>query len=550
MHHGKLNLSDSLGFNFLFFNFCTISNISSKYEDLVSRSDTISEGHPKIYQLNLKKEKIGTVTRMTVGEKNLNRPNKTVLLVGETGTGKSSLINALFNHMMGVTWKDEVWFQLVKEEENSNQTESQTSDVMVYQIFGYEGNAPPFSLTIIDTPGFGDTRGIERDAMISERLLDVFRAVDGVRSVHAVGLVVKSSENRLKDELLYAFNSVMSLFGKDMERNIVALMTHSDGNTPENALKALEGAKIKCVRNKKIQLRHFLFNNQQKTERTKEEEFSLEHAWTITKRGMDQFTAFLDEVTPQKLDETVKVLNERVRLAACIQNLQERIHLIELKRTLIQQKQEAVRKCQEGAEKNENFTERVDEPYKEKEEIPSGWFLFLYSGAVCCTSCEENCHYPGCSIAWTAGWCEVMKKGRCTVCSGRCPVSSHVKDKWRYITKTRKVEYTNEKMKEDHEKYKSAGDEEKTLLDSLKDEEKKMEEEKSKRLDEAYQHVLSLEEIALNVNSVSTYVHYDFLIEKMNERGDQEKVQKLEEMKRRVEEGSQSVTAYAGSSKS
>ncbi|XP_029941837.1 uncharacterized protein LOC115383790 isoform X2 [Salarias fasciatus] len=524
----------------------SISNVSSKYKDLLSRSTLISEGgHPKIYQLNPTKDNIGTVARMTVGEKNLNRPNKTILLVGETGTGKSALINALFNHMMGVTWEDEVWFQLVEEGENSSdQKVSQTPDVMVYQIFGDEGNAPPYSLTIIDTPGFGDTRGIEHDAMISERLLGVFRAVDGVRSVDAVGLVLKSSVNRLKDELLYAFNSVMSLFGKDMERNIVALMTHSDGLTPQNALKALEAAKIKCVRNKKIQLRHYLFNNQQKTERTKENERSLKFAWETSEKGMDQFTAFFDKITPQKLDETVNVLNERVRLTACIKNLQERIDLIEKKRREIQQKQEAVRKYEEKVKKNESFIDRVDEPYKEKEEIPSGWFLFLYSGAVCCTSCEENCHYPGCSVAWTAGWCEVMRDGRCTVCSGKCPVSSHVKDNWRYVTKTREVEYTNEKMKEDHEKYKSAGAKGKTLLESLKDQKKKMEEEKSKLLDEAYQHVLSLEEIALNINSVSTYVHYDFLIKKMLERGDQEKVQKLEEMKRRVEEGSQSVAAY------
>uniref|UniRef100_A0A672J6D0 AIG1-type G domain-containing protein n=1 Tax=Salarias fasciatus TaxID=181472 RepID=A0A672J6D0_SALFA len=385
-----------------------------------SRSILISGGRPKIYQLKPRKEKIGTVTRMTVGEKNQDRPNKTILLVGETGTGKSSLIDALFNHMMGVTWEDEVWFQLVEEEKNSDQTESQTSDVVVYQIFGYEGNAPPFSLTIIDTPGFGDIRGIERDAMISERLLDVFRAEDGVRSVHAVGLVLKSSENRLSDRLLYVFNSVMSLFGKGMERNIVALMTHSDGLTPQNALKALNKAKIKFGRNKKNQPTHFLFNNLQKKERTEEEEFILETPWKISKRGMNQFTAFLDEVTPQTLDETIRVLNERARLAACIKNLQERIHLIELKRREIQQKQEAVRECQGMMRENKNYSGHVEVSYKIKKELSDGgWGFLKYSGAVCCTSCEENCHYP-CSVSWAAGFCEVMKLGRCTVCSGKC----------------------------------------------------------------------------------------------------------------------------------
>ena len=47
---------------------------------------------------------------------------------------------------------------------------------------------------------------------------------------------------------------------------------------------------------------------------------------------------------------------------------------------------------------------------------------------------------------------------------------------------------------------------------------------------------MELEEIALNVVSLSTQVHLDFLIEKMNEKGDTEKVKKLEEMKSKMEE--------------
>ncbi|XP_029942461.1 uncharacterized protein LOC115384269 [Salarias fasciatus] len=359
-----------------------LSYVSSKYKELVSRSIHISAGRPQIYQLKPKKEEFGTLTRKTVGEKNLNRPNKTILLVGETGSGKSSLIDALFNHMMGVTWEDEVWFEIEKEEKSQfKQRESLTSDVIVYQIFGYEGNVPPYSLTIIDTPGFGDTRGTEHDAKISEQLLDLFQAKGGVRSVDAVGLVLKSTDNRLSDPLLYAFNSVMSLFGKDMERNIVALVTHSSGARPQDTLKALESSKIKCARDKKNQPTHFQFDNQQKTERTEEDEFSLEHAWKITNRGMNQFTAFLDKIAPQKLDETVKLLNERVRLAACIQNLQERIHRIELKRREIQQKQEAVREYEEGKKKNQSFTKMVDEPYKEKENISGGSYFIWNSGA-------------------------------------------------------------------------------------------------------------------------------------------------------------------------
>ncbi|XP_030579798.1 uncharacterized protein LOC115776314 [Archocentrus centrarchus] len=689
---------------------------SSTYEDIILTSFLIRSGPPAVYQLRPKKEKIGTLTRIIVGEKNPNKTNRTILLVGETGAGKSTLINALLNYTMGVKFEDEVWFKIVEEDKGrtkgqmkvqmegqaegqmkgqtegqmkgqaegqmkgqaegqmkcqaegqmkgqmegqaegqmegqaegqmkgqmegqmkgqaegqmegqaESQTESQTSDVIVYEIFGFEDEALPYSLTIIDTPGFGDTRGIEHDDIISERLLDLFRSDDGVNELHAVGLMMKASDNRLSDRLKYSFDAVMSLFGKNMEKNIVALITHSDGMQPENALKALEDAKIKCARNEKNQPLYFLFNNHQHKDRPDENKM-IKDSWDFTRKNMDHLTVFLGKSKPQKLMKTVEVLNERIRLKACIQNLQERIEFIELKHREITQirealeNQEALQKQQEqniqdilksqeaqktqGAQKsqelekiqetlkkhekemnnNKNFTVEIDEVYKDKEPIDGGmWRVVFFEGAVCCTVCEENCHYPGCTMAWYPKDCEVMKKGRCTVCTKKCPVSTHVKEKWRYVTKTRRVQKTNEEMKKKYETNKSESQLKRTEVESLKKEinklekddsllnksemqqnyeknkkeserkksllenlEKEMEQltaERSKLLDESYQHVVRLEQIALKADSVSTVAHLGFLIEKIEkEERDTVMVQKLK-MRSRVDEGSRPALGY------
>ncbi|XP_063051951.1 uncharacterized protein LOC134446518 [Engraulis encrasicolus] len=500
----------------------------SKYKEIISKSTLVHPGCLKVYQVYPKETKIGNFTRMTFGEKNVRQTNRTILLVGETGTGKSTLINALVNYTMGVTWKDEVWFQVVKEE-GKRQTESHTSDVVVYEVFGFEGQLLPFSLTLIDTPGYGATKGTKDDHIVTARLYDLFRSVDGVREIHAVGLLVKASENRLSERQEYILNSVMSLFGKNMEKNLVSLITHSDGNTPKNAFETLERAGVKCGKNEKNQPIHFLFDNCQEI-KGEQKERALRYAYETSTEGMKGLKTFLENIKPQYVEKSMNVLAERIRLTACIQNLQERIQNITMKQTEIKRAQEDVKKCKEEGRDMVDITET----HTVEESIKGGWWFLVafYSGATRCTHCKENCHYPGCTYAPSAATCEVIKGGKCTSCTNKCPASVHVKDDKMYETKTRQVK-------------KSLFDaEEKYGLLKCKKELEDLKADKKRWLDEAYQHVVKLDDIALITNSLSTHVHLDGLIKGMMEEGDEGKTKKLKEFQKRLDRGLQAALKY------
>ncbi|KAM4532740.1 uncharacterized protein V3H82_026472 [Fundulus diaphanus] len=447
------------------------------------------------------------------------------------------MIDVIFNHAMGVQAEDGVWFQIVDEEEG------QTPDVIIYQIFGFEGATLPSSLTIIDTPGYGSTRGIKHDQVVVDRMHELFESGKGVHELHAVGLVMKATDNRLSDRLMYIFDTVMSLFGNDMEKNIAALITHSNGRTPKNALEALEAANIRCAKNPKNQPVYFLFNNWQKTDQTNEAEY-VKAADLISERGIREFAAFVDNNSPEKLKLTTEVMNERVRLTACIQNLLERIQLTEQKQTEIQQIQGELKAHEAEMKEHKDFTVTVDEPYVSKEFIKDAKKgIIFFNGAVICKRCKQNCHYPGCTKTWLPELCEVMKRGRCTVCSNKCPASVHYKEKWIYVNKTRRASKTIQQVKHDHENNSKYQDQA-CLLGNLEKEMEQLSKDKSRLVDEAYQHIIRLEQIALKANSVSINVHLDFLIEKMKEKGDKMKVQKLEELKRKVDEGTKAAKRY------
>ncbi|KAK7919213.1 hypothetical protein WMY93_010497 [Mugilogobius chulae] len=451
--------------------------------------------------------------------------NRTILLVGATGTGKSTLINALVNFVMGVKFDDRVWFEIIeekKDEAHSSQSHSQTSAVTVYEVYGFEGVVVPYSLTIIDTPGYGDTRGIEYDNIITKKLEDLFCCPDGVDTIDAVGLVVKATENRLDDRIVYIFNSITSLFGRNMEANIVAMMTHSDGMKPTNALQALNDAKIRYARNESNEPVYFLFNNCQKEsyEKGGDGEKAARYANETAEGGLSKFTKFVGQSLPQSLKTTIKVMKERTRLSACIQNLQQRVIDIDEKQKALQNNKDELSKYKHELEMNKDFNIQVEETYKEREELTDSWD----NRAVCCLECQELCHYPGCTWASNSAWCQVMDEdGYCTACTNKCSVKHHVKEKWKYVTKTRIVPKTSEEMRKKYEENKAKSAETTSLVEEMEKEISHFQQSKHRILDEIFNIIEDLQKIALNIESALTFVDLNFLIEKMKQKKDTEK---------------------------
>ncbi|XP_006013739.1 uncharacterized protein LOC102365038 [Latimeria chalumnae] len=216
-----------------------------------------------IYLLKLKEkilDGVGSCRKCIFQEATAGKEQKVILVVGATGAGKSTLINRMVNYILGVKWEDKHRFKIIAKETNKTPAKSQTSAITAYELGYREGFRVPYNLTIIDTPGFGDTRGIERDNRIIEQIRTFFTAPGSINSIDAVCFVIQASQCCFTPTERYVFDSILSISGKDIAENILVLVTFADGKKVP-VLATIEVSDVSCSPDSKGIPVPFKFNN-------------------------------------------------------------------------------------------------------------------------------------------------------------------------------------------------------------------------------------------------------------------------------------------------
>ncbi|KAJ3595635.1 hypothetical protein NHX12_004938 [Muraenolepis orangiensis] len=283
--------------------------------------------------------KVDGCRRFALGEDNTVKPNRTIMVLGATGSGKSTLVNGMINYILGVKWEDKFRFKLVDENTARSQAHSQTSEVTVYKLNHREGFQIDYSLTIVDTPGFGDTRGIERDQTIIGQLENLFKAPHGVSTIDAMCFVAQASLVRLTATQKYVFDSVLSIFGNNVADNIRILVTFADSQLPP-VLTAINESGAPCPKTKDGLPVNFKFNNSALFADNKVADSALDGDddedgegnfdkmfWAMGTKSMKNFFTALKIIETKSLTLTKEVLQQRGQLENTIENLQKKVKL-------------------------------------------------------------------------------------------------------------------------------------------------------------------------------------------------------------------------------
>ena len=173
------------------------------------------------------------------------KPHMKLVIIGRTGAGKTTLINSIVNHFYGVEFGEEraiaisqaltlrdprsgeeikinlksniEQFKNKQSDAGGSQSASQTSKPNIYDL----ENAK-FKLTLIDTPGLGDTGGIETDKLHCK---NICTAVAALSDFNAIVLVHKANDCRKDVLLAYLITEFKSMLPRGCENSFLICFT-------------------------------------------------------------------------------------------------------------------------------------------------------------------------------------------------------------------------------------------------------------------------------------------------------------------------------------
>ena len=245
--------------------------------------------------------------------------SENILIIGETGVGKSTWIHSLLNHLEKVDIDENFRYVLFDEKKmqieyeikygKKNKGCSVTDKPEVYNIPPTE--AYPWPLRIIDTCGFGDTRGIEFDNKFIKDMKNLFDNSE-IYDLKAICLIFKATDTKMHSRADYIINKLLSFFSDDFLKNFIIIFTFADSLTNIPAINVLKGNLSFVQIFEDIEnYPKFIFNN---IAYFIDDRINYDSVFNDNTRNFNHFLQYLKELEPISLENTKVIMNFRIKI--------------------------------------------------------------------------------------------------------------------------------------------------------------------------------------------------------------------------------------------
>ena len=334
--------------------------------------------------------------------------NNTIVVVfaGTSGHGKSTEINAFISHLLGGEVDDPVRLMVI-DDRGANQTQAVTQCVTCYRIRPLSPLFDGKTLLIVDTPGYGDTRGFERDAFVTTAMSVFFKTIG-----HVNAIIFTCRANEVRTTVLSPVSTyVFSLFARDVQGCLRTIYTFSDAGAPlaRAALQELQWP----VQNGEVEVNNAAFTIEVDAQNLGK----LRDWWLMSVKGQYQVMQMLLRMPPVPTAKSADVTKTRL-------DLEQRCELTE-------------KKILRTANDAQNLIARLDALATAVGAAPGDQILVVQDKSVekpvpggaattlcldCNWTCHTICHY---SDNKDKQRCIAMSEGQCGQCKGRCHWTRH-----------------------------------------------------------------------------------------------------------------------------
>lgn len=387
---------------------------------VVRKSSKIKEKH------SIQNEKVQQV--------HLNTDNMAkVLIIGETGSGKSTLINYLTNYFRGGSL-DNLKVAIPskyrpKVTENFTHSEKATDDPSMSQtqvcrqyLFKdiHHGNKEYFFL---DAPGFGDVNGLKQDEINIKNIID---AVIDLGGLSIVILVINGTNIRLTSNIRIVLHQLWNNFPDAILKSVIVVLTNVQRHTINFDLYNLKldgNVYPMYMQNSAFSSPEDLWTPGLK--------LKLQEDWDNSMNEIQCMITIIDKFQSVSVEPFKMMIQSQNKIKSSLHDARMHSSQILQIQDEIHAYAEKAKQCDDDKDKFKHFTKQIQE---KSVKIPANYHSTI------CSNCNYVCH-DGCHLEETTKIGDqvfrhcvaFVARKICRSCPQRCDYTQHYHDKVRIV---------------------------------------------------------------------------------------------------------------------
>ncbi|PKC63514.1 hypothetical protein RhiirA1_537715 [Rhizophagus irregularis] len=379
-----------------------------------------------------------------------------ILLLGGTGTGKSTIINMMANYFLGGTLENPKvviptkYFKVTENAFGRNDTEAKVGDVTRSQTtkccnyeFKHPEN-PSCNFVFIDTPGMSDTNGIEQD---DKNIQEIINTAIDAGSLTAIIIIASGTEARVTPTIKNTLTRLANnLPDEIISNNLLLILTKC---TKSSASFSEDAFAKEIVKPKKI----FYMDNQifcadpQILLNDDDEYSTVKHQWDKSFKTFSNLLKIIPEMNDTLTKTFTKMRELRNKIKSEIVTISQTTTNIQQVQDKLEAAYKALRKT--GDQKNSfaNYTTTEEITIKkpiQKDTKDTLCTTHMRDGIICHENCQLEFNFESGSNNFISCSC-MGQDGKCKVCG--CGPSSHYHDSTEMVTETKTIEKVLEDIK-------------------------------------------------------------------------------------------------------